>query len=301
MKNINMGKILVALFILIVIFRIGSNLSQGAKKVEARVIPVITSTPTIGTISETLALNGDIKGETEVQVRPKIGGRAEEIYVNEGDSVKKGDKLLSFIRGIKPDSDLYKDMVTFAPISGIIGIKYIKEGEQVTSSAGVLSPVFSIYAIDQVKIYADVPEKYYSQIHRGTAADISLDAYPDAIFKSTVSNVRPIIDPLSRTTQIEIVIPNYSHKIKPGMFSRINLYLNRKNNALIIPADAVLGDEEKYVFISQNGKAVKKAVKIGIEESDKTEILSGLTPSEEVITLGQRVVENGSMVEVVKK
>ncbi|PIS30180.1 hypothetical protein COT42_03590 [Candidatus Saganbacteria bacterium CG08_land_8_20_14_0_20_45_16] len=270
------------------------------RKVEEkeRVISVVVATPKSGEISEKLTLTGDIKGETEVMVRPKTMGRVEEIYVKEGDEVAKGDKLLSYVAGISPDDELYEDMVTFAPVSGVVGMQLIKLGEQVTSQMGVVPPVFTIYKIDNVKVLADVSEKYYSALYRGMRAEIRLDAYPDRVFIGKVINIRPVVDPLSRTTQVEILVANPGYQVKPGMFCKVDLILKKKTTALLIPADAVLGDTEKYVFVVEAGKAVKKPVKTGIQENNTIEIIAGLSSSDQVIVVGQRVVEEGSKVKV---
>ena len=196
---------------------------------------------------------GDIKGETEVAVRPKTIGRVEEIYVKEGDTVRAGQKLLSFVAGITRKDELYEDRVTFARISGVVGMQNIRMGEQVQIQNGSPAPVFTIYKINKVKIYVNVPEKYFSMVTRKTPVEIRLDAYPGKIFHGKVNNVRPVIDPYTRTTQVEIIINNPSHEIKPGMFSTVDLILKEKQNAMIIPFDSVLGLDEKSVFVDDDG------------------------------------------------
>ncbi|MFA4967131.1 MAG: efflux RND transporter periplasmic adaptor subunit, partial [Candidatus Margulisiibacteriota bacterium] len=225
----------------------------------------------------------------------------EEIFVNEGDYVVKGEKLLSFVSGISESSDIYEDMIVRAPISGIVGMKMVKEGEQVGGSIGSLNPVFTIYNIDRVKIYANVPEKNYSMVKRGTRAEISLDAFPNEVFYGDVNNVRPVVDPLTRTTQIEIVLNNENRRIKPGMFAKVDLRLQQRSGVLIIPFDSILGETDKYVFVDQNGAAVKKPVTLGMQQDNNIEVTTGLTGSDKVITIGQRVVKEGSKVEESKE
>ncbi len=101
---------------------------------------------------------------------------------------------------------------------------------------------------------------------------------------------------MTRTAQAEIVIPNPDHRIKPGMFSSVDLVMKYRPSAMVVPSDAILGLEEKYVFIVSGGRAAMKKVVTGIQEGNETEIRSGLTSSDEVIVVGQRVVEEGSRV-----
>jgi len=295
----NLKRILWLVVIIIIIlsaFRIINKVTQ--KKVqEERIIPVVVSTPQIGEIEYRVTLTGDIQANTEVNVRPRITGRVEEIYVKEGDQVKKGDKLLSFVAGISQKSEVYEDMIVRAPISGVIGLQQIKEGEQVTSSVGNINPVFTLYDIRRVKIYADVSEKDYSLIKKGTSALIKIDAFPDQTFQGRVTRIRPVIDPLSRTTQVEIVLPNPNQRIKPGMFAKVDLILIKKSKVLIIPFDVVLGETDKYVFVSQSGKAAKKPIVLGLQQDDNIEVKSGLSAQDRVIVLGERVVKEGSSIE----
>lgn len=287
----------VILVALLLAYRMYAGIFASKAQEVQRVIPVIAQNPTIGPIEENIILSADIKAQTEVAVRPRMAGRVQEIYVQEGESVEKGDPLLSYIEGISPDDDLYNDMVVISPISGVVGMKLAKVGEHVTSQVGgLVSPVFVIYDIDRVKAYANVPEKYYSFISKGMPARISLDAYPGEVFAGSVNNVRPVIDPLSRTTQIEIVLQNASKRIKPGMFGKIDLPLKKVNAALIIPFDAVMGDGEKTVFVSEGGKAKKRPVTLGLQQENSVQVVKGLVQTDKVIVSGQRVVNDGDLI-----
>jgi membrane fusion protein, multidrug efflux system len=295
MKLKNILFVILAVVLVISAFRISHALR--AKKVQAeRVYPVVVSNPRTGMMQQNLILVGDIKGETEVMVRPKTVGRVEEIYVKEGDEVRAGKKLMSFVAGITPKNEMYEDLVTFAPISGVVGMQNIKLGEQVEMQNGSPAPVFTIYKINNVKVYVNVPEKYFSLVSRRTPVTLTLDAYPGRVFHGKINNIRPVIDPATRTTQVEILIPNKSHDLKPGMFSKVDLVLKQEKNALIIPFDAVLGLDDQYVYVVSGNKATAKHITTGIQQDDNVEVTSGLTASDEVIVVGQRLLEEGTKV-----
>lgn len=288
-----------AIFLFVIFFGFRLFFLSGEKKTaEEQIIPVEITNPQIGQIEDKIMLLGDIKGKTEVQVRPKTAGRIEEIFVKEGDEVQEGDKLLSFAAGLSPTDEVYEDMVTFAPVSGIIGIQYVKLGEQVISSPTGINPVFTIYQIDNLKVFSNAPEKYSSSLVPGLTAKIYLDAYPDKIFTGSISSVRPVVDPLTRTIQIEIGISNPERIIKPGMFCRVELSLKKKSDALLIPVDAVLEDGGRYVFVVQNNKAGRRDIITSIKEGEKIEVASGLSSRDRVIIVGQRVVKDGSRIEI---
>lgn len=291
----------VALAVLFV-FRIADRITSSNRTVDKKIIPVSVQNPIIGSVEEKVTFTGDIKADKEVSVRPRIAGRVAEIYADEGDEAEKGAALLSYVAGITPDNELYDDMVVIAPISGVVGIKLVKEGDQVMNQVGGgVNPVFVIYDIDKVKVYADIPEKYYSSLDEGMPAQISLDAYPDEVFKGYVNKIRPVVDPMSRTTQIEIDLPNRSHRIKPGMFAKVDIALKKASNAVIVPFDSVLGDREKYVFVSENSVAKRRPVVLGLQQENKVQIKEGVSVADKVIVNGQRVVKDGSAVEEIRE
>ncbi|MCX5726690.1 MAG: efflux RND transporter periplasmic adaptor subunit [Candidatus Saganbacteria bacterium] len=205
LKNILIGILVV--IVLLSAYRIMNTISK--KKVqEDRVYSVVVAKPEIGTIQEKITLVGDVKGEAEVAVRPRTVGRVEEIYVKEGDQVWEGQRLMSFVKGITRKNDLYDDVVTSAPISGVVGMQNYKVGEQVQMVNGSPAVVFTVYKINNIKIYANVPEKYYSFLKKNTKVEVTFDPIPSKVFNGTVNNIRPVIDPYTRTTQIEIVLKN---------------------------------------------------------------------------------------------
>ncbi len=294
--------IVVVVVAVLFVSRIANRITSSNKAVDKKIIPVSVQNPVIGSVEEKVTLTGDIKADKEVSVRPRIAGRVAEIYADEGDEAEKGAALLSYVEGITPDNELYDDMVVIAPISGVVGIKLVKEGDQVMNQVGGgVNPVFVIYDIDKVKVYADIPEKYYSSLDEGMPARIYLDAYPDEVFKGYVNKIRPVVDPMSRTTQIEIDLPNRSHRIKPGMFAKVDIALKKASDAVIVPFDSVLGDREKYVFVSENSVAKKRPVILGLQQENKVQIKEGVSVSDKVIVNGQRVVKDGSAVEEIRE
>ncbi|MFA4967919.1 MAG: biotin/lipoyl-binding protein, partial [Candidatus Margulisiibacteriota bacterium] len=115
----NIKRIVTAVVLIIVcltVLRIGQRIMTGKKTQLERTIPVVAVNPKIGNIEYKVILTGDVKAQTEVNVRPRTAGRVEEIFVNEGDYVVKGEKLLSFVSGISESSDIYEDMIVRAPI-----------------------------------------------------------------------------------------------------------------------------------------------------------------------------------------
>jgi len=187
-----------------------------------------------------------------------------------------------------------KDHKITAPVSGYISARFQDPG-----SLSGPRPLVAITSGEEVKIAAAVTEKYFPRIVKGMAAEISVDAWPHEVFHGEVSLVSPLINPGTRSGDVEIHLDNRHGKLKPGMFARITISLSTRN-ALAAIDDAIVrlpGTGAGYLFVVEQERAVQKNIKEGIRQGIYTEILSGLTPGEDVIVRGQNRVRDGSLVE----
>ena len=180
-----------------------------------------------------------------------------------------------------------------SPINGIITGKYIENGEIFSMvpnpKSGGKGAIVTIMNIDKVKVLFGVSEKYFSVLSKGIETEIRLDFFPGKIFHGKIYKKHPTIDRMTRTFTIEAVFPNKAELLRPGMFSRVTLQLGEVN-ALLVPSLAVMkqtGTNERYVFVFEEGKAIRKTVQVGRLFDDDIEILSGLNTGDQLIVLGQ--------------
>ncbi len=190
------------------------------------------------------------------------------------------------------------DYKIYVPIKGIIAKKFIDEGEMIIASMMMKSaPIVTIVNMDTVKIMVNVTEKNITQVKIGQKARVKVDAYPDKIFIGKVSNISPVLDPSSKTAPVEIKILNPDHLLKPGMFARVNIVVEKRKNALLVPIKAVLNENNrKFVFVANGSIARKKEVKTGIYQKDSVEIMEGLNIGENVIIEGNYGLKDGAKV-----
>ncbi len=183
----------------------------------------------------------------------------------------------------------------FAPMSGVIIKKTVNNGEMATPGI----PVFFISKVDPLKLRTEIPETEISNIKLGFMTELSFDAYPDKIFSGKINYISPVINSSSRTCGIEIKISNANKIFKPGMFARITINIGKKENALIIPKDVLIFNEEKYyVFLVQNEIAVKKDIKLGLTRDEDVEVLEGIDENDEIILVGKEYVNDGAKVKI---
>lgn len=183
-----------------------------------------------------------------------------------------------------------------APFSGYITKRFLDVGSLVTPNNSTL---FTIMDLDSVKVIVNILEKDVPQISKVKKALVVFDALPGKQYNGFVASISQAIELSTRTMAVEVRIVNNDYSIKPGMFATVTLIIEERPNSLTIPTMAVLRDDTgNYVYIAENNTAKRVRVQIGVEQNARTEILSGLTGSEDIITTGQQFVKDGGSISV---
>lgn len=184
-----------------------------------------------------------------------------------------------------------------APFSGVISGKYFEDGEIYSGSpvASVGKPaLLSIVQINQLKALVGISASYFPLITNGMKANVQSEIYPDMTFNGEIYKIYPTIDNATKTFTAEVKIQNSHLKLRPGMFSKIQLNLG-KGNAILVPNIALVkqtGTNDLYVFVKKDNTAVKTQVKTGRMYDDKIEILEGIKVGDEIVVVGQNKLEN---------
>jgi len=186
-----------------------------------------------------------------------------------------------------------------APITGVVSKKYVDEGNMV----GPTTPLVRIVQIETLKVLGGVSERYLRQLVPGeTAVQIKTDVYPEDEFEGVVYRVGVAVDVVTRTGEVEIRVPNPDMRLKPGMFARMTIVARQRENVVVIQDSALLREQDDvYVFVVNGNKAHRQKVKVGLSQGEYYEVLEGLSVGDMVITHGQRHLEDGQMVEVIKE
>ncbi|HTX19492.1 MAG TPA: efflux RND transporter periplasmic adaptor subunit [Bacteroidota bacterium] len=178
-----------------------------------------------------------------------------------------------------------------APFAGTITKRFLDEGALVATSNATL---FTLMDLDSVKVIVNILEKDVPQISVGKTARIIVDAFPGKEYTGVITRLSEAIDLSTRTMAVEVGVPNKDHSLKPGMYATVTLTLAEHQNAVTVPTEAVLNDNNGiFVYTLQNGTVKRTAVTIGIERKSRMEVLSGLAGNEDVIVIGQQLVRDG--------
>ncbi len=297
---------------------------------------VKVATARMGDISSYIEFSGKIEAEETVNIAPSISGRIAKLIVDVGSVVKKGDLLAklddtqlihartqynNMEKNYKRMQELQKtgaiDGATFdevetgykvakssyefmlenteikAPINGVITMIYKKESEHYDA---MMDPMLlRMMNLDEVKAKIQVSDADINRIKKGQKVILSISS-SDEEFTGRVSFISPEADMMSGTFNVEIAVQNAGKKLKHNQFTRIRLLYETSENAVIIPQKAVL--ESEFVFIVQEGKAVKKFVSLGLESEYEIEITEGLQEGETVVILGNIGLSEGDKVEI---
>ena len=182
-----------------------------------------------------------------------------------------------------------------APFAGTVTARQFDPGAVV--SVGTV--LFTLADFDSVKVVVNVLERDVPLVLVGTRAKVVAGALPGDTFAGRVGRTSDAVDPATRTMRAEIFVANPAHRLKPGMYATANLFLFEHPDAITIPAAAVLrAAGDTFVYVVQRDTARRKLVRTGIEQGARTEIVSGLSGGESLITTGQQYVKDASPVTV---
>ena len=182
-------------------------------------------------------------------------------------------------------------------------LRNIEVGNMVTNN----QVVASVAKFDPLLARIQVTEKDFGKITVGQTARITVEAAPEREFTGTVKMISPVVDPESGTVKVTVEIPRTDKSLlRPGMFASVYIITETRINTLVIPKKAlVLEGEGNQVFTfetdpeSGRGQAQRRRIEIGFTDSDRLEILNGLSQGEQVITVGQEGLRPGSPVRLV--
>jgi membrane fusion protein (multidrug efflux system) len=181
-----------------------------------------------------------------------------------------------------------------APFDGVIGLRYVSEGSYISPQTVIAT--FS--NVDPAKVEFSIPGRYSNDVKIGDVIEFRTEASND-IFEGKIYAIDPMIDPNTRTLRMRAVSPNPNRQLLPGQFTNINLILNREDDALLVPTEAVIPELDGHkVFIARQGKVEERKVQVGIRTNKDVEIQQGLSQKDTVVTSGILQIKSGSQVDV---
>jgi RND family efflux transporter MFP subunit len=173
-----------------------------------------------------------------------------------------------------------------APFSGIITKRSVDPGAMVqagTASHTQALPVVRLSQVDHLRLVLPVPESIAARVRTGAPVEVRVDSLR-RVFQGRISRFTSRLEPTTRTMETEVDIPNPGMALMPGMYGYASLRLERREDVLALPVQAVRGEAATVpVLVVANGKVEQRKVDVGLRTSDWVEIRAGLSENDLVV------------------
>ena len=178
-----------------------------------------------------------------------------------------------------------------SPVNGFVGKRNVDPGAWASNQ----TPVVSVVDISSVRLVANVVERDLRLVNTGDPATVEVDAFPGESFKGRIARVAPVLDPTTRTAEIEIEVPNASFRLKPGMYARMSVTIDSRVGATLVPKSAVVDyDSKRGVFtMGADNKAKFLPLEVGIEDETRVEARNGISEGDTLVTSGASSLREG--------
>jgi RND family efflux transporter MFP subunit len=157
-----------------------------------------------------------------------------------------------------------------------------------------------ILTIDQIsvlRVFVTINESDVVKLRVGQTAQLELDGVPGRVFTGKVVRLAPALDPLARTMDAEVQLPNGEGDLRPGMYGRASIVTAVHENAIVAPVSAVqISNGKRIVFVLQGDKVQRREVQVGVDGENWLEVTSGLSAPEEIVVAGLEGLSDGASV-----
>jgi membrane fusion protein (multidrug efflux system) len=185
------------------------------------------------------------------------------------------------------------DVRITAPFDGRVGMRMISLGALVQPG----TTITSLDDVSKIKLDFAVPETALGALKPGLGIVARSPAFPNRTFEGQVTVVDTRIDPATRAVRVNALFDNSDEALKPGLFLSVELAVARRENAVLVPEEALIAENTKqFVFVIKDNKAERREVKIGQRLQGEVEVISGLGASEQIVVRGIQKVRNGQQV-----
>jgi membrane fusion protein (multidrug efflux system) len=186
-------------------------------------------------------------------------------------------------------------MTILAPFEGVAGLRQVSPGAYVKAGQDIAR----LEGIGTLKLDFRVPEIYLGRIRADQKVQVRIDAFPGEAFNGAIYAVEPAVDEQTRTVLLRARVPNPEVRLKPGMFARVSLVLGTRENALVVPEQAIVPrGNENYVYRIVEGKAALAKVELGARRTGEVEITTGLAAGDRIVIDGQLKLKSGVLVKI---
>ena len=182
-----------------------------------------------------------------------------------------------------------------APFAGVVAVRHISAGEFVQPG----TTLFELVAMDPIDVEFHLPEVEASRVAAGQEVAVRVAPYPEEIFTAPVTFVAPTVDPDTHTLLVRAALENADHRLRSGLFARVDLGVARRRGVTMLPEEAVLqrADGEIVFRLGTGNRVERLAIDTGIHRDGEVEVRSGLSPGDRVVVRGHYALVDGVAVD----
>jgi len=190
-----------------------------------------------------------------------------------------------------------------APFSGRITARFVDPGAFIPAASAGSTPqtaaLVTLMDYSRVRVQVFMPESEVPFVKNGIPARIAVEELPGRVFPGLVTRFAHALDPATKTMLTEIEIDNPKAELRPGAYATVQLELERKSDAVLLPLPAVLVEKAgASVFTVDGGKARKRPIQTGFNDGLNVEVTGGIEPTQAVILIGKQTLNDGQPVTV---
>lgn len=184
-----------------------------------------------------------------------------------------------------------------SPMTGVVSQRRLDPGSLVGTVAG--GAIITVARVDVLRAFITINERDLAGVTVGKDARLQLDALPGRLFAGKVVRLAPGLDPVTRTLDAEVQLPNEAGELRPGMYGRGAIVVDVHPRAIVITASAaVISEGRAHVFVLEGDAVKRRSIELGVDGGEWLEVKSGLRAGEEVVTAGSDGLADGAKVRV---
>lgn len=222
----------------------------------------------------------------EKEMAAKTEGRQKDLLNVNGISQQDYDAALNNVNALQADIDVVKAQIAKtevrAPFSGTVGLRNVSEGAYLAA----FTTIATLQQLDPMKLEFTLPERYRDRLKTGDSVSFHIESSAKA-FSGAIYAFEPMVDAATRSVKVRASCRNNGRQLLPGSFAKVEVPLQRMDDALMVPTQAVIPElRGQKVMVSRNGKATPVKVGLGLRNDTTVQVTSGLQAGDTVLITG---------------
>ena len=240
------------------------------------------------------------EAEANLQLAEEVNSRTHKLARRDAVSVARQDESAAQLAVARARLELARVALerTYvrAPFDGVLGMRLVSPGDRLENKTALVQ----IDAVDRLQVAFAISELGILFARVGTPVTINVAPYPNEQFPGEVFFVSPTLDPATRRIIVKAWVPNPGRRLRAGLFANVDMEIQKRENALLVPETAVVFDRQgSYVWrLDAENVPSRVPIEVGLRKHGRVEVTMGLAPGDVIVSAGTHKVSAGHKVAV---